>query len=213
MRIHSDFRDYYDHAVGFGIDEKVHYNRFQKAAQIDLRSSMDFSRDDRIGVLGFCGTLYPFVRVERYDKERNCYYDEGTLVETFYAFGPSELSRYVNEWYDYVDGFSDHHRDIELKKFYLEWSRSADDIFLDLKVPTWIAFFMKPAPNGILNPVLKDIGFERLKDASTAFQDISTYIANILIEQKPIVIIDDRHRIEQHGFDIKESFRNTKNRK
>ena len=216
MRIHSDFRDYYDHAIGFGIDEKVHYNRFRKAVQIDLRSSMDFPRDERIGVLGFCGTLYPFVRVERYDKIRNCDFDdeyEGKLAEVFYAFDLQELSDYTTEWYDFVDGFSDHHREIELRKFYLEWCRSADDIFLDLKVPTWIAFLLGPSPNGTLNPSLKGIGFERLKEPFTAFQDISSYIANILIEQKPIVSIDDRHRIEQHGFDIKESFRNTKNRK
>jgi len=64
-----------------------------------------------------------------------------------------------------------------------------------------------------VNPSLKEIGFERLKDPFSAFQEISTYLANILIEQKPIVTIDDRHRIEQHGFDIKESFRNTKRRK
>jgi hypothetical protein len=216
VRLHTDFRDYYDHAVGFGVDEKVHYNRLQVAKQIDLRTSTDLPRDERIGILGFCGTLYPFVCVERFDRTRDCDYDDeydGKLVETFYAFDLAELSAYLNEWYGYVDGSYDHHRDIELKRFFLEWSRNADEIFLELKSPIWLAYLLKDSPNGIVNPSLKEIGFERLKDPFSAFQEISTYLANILIEQKPIVIIDDKYRIEQHGFDLKESFRNTKRRK
>lgn len=215
MILHSDFRDYYDSAIGFGVDEKIHYNRFQKAHQIDLRSSTDFPRDARIGILGFCGSLYPFVCVERYDKIRDCDLDDdydGKVVEIFYAFNPHELSEYVEKWYDFVQGPYDHHREKGLRKFFLDWSRNADEIFLDLKVPTWIAFFLKAAPNGILNPSLKEVGFERLKDPFSAFQEISMYLANILVEQKDITEVEDRYRIEQHGFDLKKSFRNTKDR-
>lgn len=72
--------------------------------------------------------------------------------------------------------------------------------------------FFDQYPNGILNPCLKDFGFERIKDGFSVFQDLSMYLANILIEQKPVATVDDKHRIEKHGFDLRESFRNTKRR-
>lgn len=49
--------------------------------------------------------------------------------------------------------------------------------------------------------------FDRIKDAFTAFQEISMYVANILVEQKPVESVSDKYRIEKHGFDLKESFR------
>ena len=55
MKLHSDFRDYYDTAIGYGIDEKVHYNRHQKNVVFDLKSELTrpFHRDS--GLFGFCG--------------------------------------------------------------------------------------------------------------------------------------------------------------
>lgn len=73
--------------------------------------------------------------------------------------------------------------------------------------------YYEQPPNGLLNPVLKDLGFDRIKEAFGTFQEISIYLANILVEQKTIDSVDDKHRIQQHGFDLKESFRNTKKRK
>jgi hypothetical protein len=85
---------------------------------------------------------------------------------------------------------------------------------MKFQVPIWLMRFSAGGDsNGVLNPNLKEIGFDRIKDAYTAFQDISMYLSNILIEQKPVEKIDDKHRIEQHGFDLKESFRKTKTRK
>ena len=66
--------------------------------------------------------------------------------------------------------------------------------------------------NVIANPRLKDYQFERIKDSTTAFQEISMYLANILVEQKPVAEVEDKYRVEQHGFDLKDSFRNTKQR-
>jgi len=60
---------------------------------------------------------------------------------------------------------------------------------------------------------LKDHQFDRIKDAATAFQDISMYLSNILIEQKEVAQVEDRFRIEQHGFDLRTSFRKLKGNK
>lgn len=63
---------------------------------------------------------------------------------------------------------------------------------------------------GLINPRLKDYGFERIKDSFAAFQEISMYLSNILVEQKETAAVEDKFRIEQHGFDLKTSFRKEK---
>jgi hypothetical protein len=42
MHLHSGFHDYYHHAIGYGVDEKVHYNRFTKVVNIALRTKNDW---------------------------------------------------------------------------------------------------------------------------------------------------------------------------
>jgi hypothetical protein len=215
MRLHSDFHDYYDHAIGYGIDELVHYNRFQKSVEIQLKSSADRPVHRRSGVLGFCGTLFPFIQIARYDKKHDFdYLDDydGRVVEEFYAFSLEEYKKKEEEWSDYSDdfGFIDDSRRIKLKQFFLDWHFSDDTVFLEYQVPIWRMQFYSEASNALLNPSLRECGFERMKDSVTTFQEISTYIANVIVEQKPLAKVDDKHRIEQHGFDLKESFRRRK---
>lgn len=215
MKLHSDFHDYYDNAIGYGIDEKVHYNRFQKSVDMHLKSSADRPIHRRSGILGFCGTLFPFIQITRYDKKHDFdYLDDydGRIVEEFYAFSVEEYREKEEKWFDYSDDFGlvDDSRRIKLKQFFVDWHLSDDSIFLEYKVPTWRMQFYPERSNALLNPNLREIGFERMKDSVTVFQEISMYIANIIVEQKPIAVVDDKHRIEQHGFDLKESFRRTK---
>ncbi len=215
MRLHSDFHDYYDHAVGYGIDEKVHYNRFTKPTDINLRSELDRPIHRRSGILGFCGKLFPFVQLSRYDKKR--LYDwedeyDGKIVEEYFAFSLDEYKEKEQAWDEYSDdiGYSD---DIRFKQFFVDWRTDNDKLFVELKCPVWLMRFYERSPNGLLNPVLKELGFDKNKDAFSAFQEISMYLANILVEQKTVDSVDDKHRIQQHGFDLKESFRNTQKKK
>ena len=212
MRLHSDFHDYYDYAVGYGIDEKVHYNRFTKSVDINLKSELDRPLHRRSGILGFCGKLFPFVQLSRYDKKRNCDWEDeydGIIVEVYYAFSLEEYLQKEQTWDEYSDdiGRSD---DIRLKQFFLDWRKDKDKLFVELKCPVWMMRFYQESPSGLLNPRLKDLDFERIKDSFTAFQEISMYLANILVEQKQIASVDDKDRIEGHGFDIKQSFRDRK---
>jgi len=212
VRLHSDFHDYYDYAVGYGIDEKVHYNRFTKSVDINLKSELDRPLHRRSGILGFCGKLFPFVQLSRYDKKRNCDWEDeydGIIVEVYYAFSLEEYLQKEQTWDEYSDdiGRSD---DIRLKQFFLDWRKDKDKLFVELKCPVWMMRFYQESPSGLLNPRLKDLDFERIKDSFTAFQEISMYLANILVEQKQIASVDDKDRIEGHGFDIKQSFRDRK---
>lgn len=217
MRLHTDFHDYYDSAIGYGVDEKVHYNRFKKDADILLKSVADRPVHRRSGILGFCGNLYPFIEISHYDKKRECDLDDefdGKIVQVYFAFSLEEYKKKEHDWYDYSDDFEyfDNTEKIKLKQFFLDWRTSSDEMFLSFRCPVWMMHFYKKSPNGVLNPRLKNLGFDRIKSPFDAFQEISMYVSNILVEQKPVASVEDKYRIQQHGFDLKESFRRPKKR-
>ena len=211
MRLHSDFHDYYDHSIGYGVDEKVHYNRYQKAASIDLKSDLNRPFHRNSALLGFCGVIYPIIELHRYDRNPQDEDDWGEIqiVETRFVFSEDEYIKTRREWSELSDEFHlyQYTSDLKIRQFFVDWVSNSDENFLKHKVPIWTAKFYVEEPNGFLNPRLKDFGFEKIKNPFEAFQEISMYLANILVEQKEIDTVDDKHRIEQHGFDIKQSFR------
>ncbi len=215
MRLHTDFHDYYDNAVGYGIDENVHYNRFTKKVEILVKSPFDHAGVNG-GLLGFCGTIYPFALFVKYEKSE--------IVDRYCAYNLEEFIRKADEWRDdrfsFSRRFGEKYRKMELKRwkkretqvkqFFINWSSQSNDIFLKFKVPIWTVMLSRITNEGLLNPRLKDYGFDRIKDSFTVFQEISMYLSNILVEQKEIAVIEDKYRIEQHGFDLKKSFRKEK---
>lgn len=214
MKLHSDFHDYYDNAIGYGVDEKIHYNRYQKEVFINLKSHLNRPFHRNSGLIGFCGKTYPFIELHKYDRnfEDEYHWGEFNIVETRFAFSEDDYLETEREWSDFSDEFHSYlySGDLKIRQFFIDWVLNSDEIFLEHKVPIWTAKFYVEEPNGILNPRLREFGFEKIKDPLAAFQEISMYLANILVEQKEIDSVDDRHRIEQHGFDIKQSFRHRK---
>lgn len=208
MKLHTDFHDYYDYAVGYGVDKNVHYNRFSDEAEIQIRTGYDFPDHSGAHLLGFCGQIYPFIKMEKFESNDDCYFDKYELLETFFAYSYEEYSNKSLEWDDFYGDFGGD--GIKEKKFFLDWSYQSNDIFLKYKTPVWVLELHRNENIGIINPKLKDYDFERIKDPFTAFQDISMYLSNILVEQKETVIIEDKTKIEKHGFDKKQSFRKRK---
>lgn len=65
-------------------------------------------------------------------------------------------------------------------------------------------------PTFIINPMLQDYEFYKKVDSFQAFQEIQMFLGGVLgINEKPMIVIDDKHKIAQHGFD-KWSFRKEK---
>ncbi len=214
MRLHSDFHDYYDNAIGYGIDDKVHYNRYTKSVAIDLQSHLTRPFHRNSGLIGFCGQSYPFIELHKYDRnfQEEDEWGDYNIVETRFAFDIGEYQQIEKEWSNFSVDFHTYFQstDLKIKQFYLDWAINSDAIFLRHKVPVWAMKFYTEETNGILNPRLKDYGFDKIRDSFTTFQEISMYLSNILVEQKEIIIMDDKLKIAQHGFDPKISFRNTK---
>lgn len=212
MKLHTDFHDYYDNGVGYGIDEKVHYNRFTKEVEIHIKCKFDFPHYFETYLLGFCGQIYPMVELERLERNYDYEYDteEHKILEKFYAFSFDEVIIKESEWETSSFGYGSDLLKIQIKQFFTDWSFQSNEIFVRHKVPTWIVKLERNQTLGLINPKLKDYGFERIKDSFTAFQEISMYLSNILAEQKEVAKIEDKYRIEQHGFDLKTSFRKEK---
>ena len=215
MRLHTDFHDYYDNAVGYGIDENVFYSRFTKKAEILIKSPFDHAGVSG-GLLGFCGIIYPFALFVRYDNFE--------IVDRYCAYNLEEYKTKAEEWkyerFSFGRRFDEQRRKIDLKRkektemqakqFFVDWSSQSNEIFLKFKVPIWTVMLGRNTETGLINPRLKDYGFDRIKDSFTAFQEISMYLSNILVEQKETAAVEDKFRIEQHGFDLKKSFRKEK---
>ncbi len=227
MKLYSDFHDYYDTAVGFGRDENVHYNRYRKEVSVVLEAKAEIPSfgyhvkvDKLPQLLGFCGQVFPLVKI----KERD---ENNRLVFCHYAFTYEDLFNQLLErkeireeisqklWWQRIKQTDKEIRKTltkdllkaRAKQFFADWSKQDDSLFLEHKVPLWLLESGYYSQTIILNPKLEMLNFQRIKDSQTAFQEISMYLSNILVEQKETAEIADKYRLEQHGFDAKISFR------
>lgn len=61
----------------------------------------------------------------------------------------------------------------------------------------------------IVNPSLKDLGLASLIPAQECYTELEMFISGVLsIAHKNTIELDDKTRIQKHGFDLKTSFRN-----
>lgn len=155
-------------------------------------------------IIGFCGVLYPLVRI--IERAKRIPYDSTTTF--FYSYE------------DYKDWRQQDKPDWKSRKTQEFFERFAgkrmDAKFVEVDAPVFIVDYRHRKPEGSLhggqhlaivtNPCLKDWGFGKVKDAYTAFQDISMYLGNQLVKEHKPDEIEDKYRIAQHGFD-KTSFR------
>lgn len=213
MKLHSNFHDYYDTAIGYGIDNSVHYKRHTKEVEIKFNGKLpvstqfqtDYYRVTRI-LIGFCGELFPVVKFEKLGDNHN-------VIDCLYIYTVDELpaelfqtSEQSKSHRKYFSGYMQR----SLKQFLADGRKHDDRLFLEYKTPIWASDLVDEFPRFILNPKLEQYQFFRIKDAFTAFQEISMYLSNFLLEQKEIASVEDKYRIEQHGFDSKISFRKEK---
>lgn len=106
MKIHSKFRDYYDSAMAFGVDDHVNWVRNVHEESIDKHLFLDkamYTESPRMAVryrgrgtgsknfpetapnhvtifVGFCGKIYPGIRFSWESPK----FDEGTIYRTVY---------------------------------------------------------------------------------------------------------------------------------
>lgn len=219
MRIHSDFRDYYDIGLSVGVDTSLHYDRKERycyaediktpfppdtLSMVRLTRNVRPERDIERVLIGFCGTLYPCIRLVTSEKESvNIYSPEH--LEKYFPF------RGVPSWGRPSDNWAKNHRQAQRKRAAFLGNRpQAEAMFVELNAPVFVVQVDRDDKNHeieiITNAPLKPFEFAKVFDPFTAFQEISMYLGNQLVPRENPQDVPDKYRIAQHGYD-KQSFR------
>jgi len=236
MILNSKFHDYYDNCLGFGRDKKVVYDRETKVftnreegsrrvvstkeinvalaacngwgPDIHQTSGMvprDVDVRRFVVVIGFCGILYKVLLTCRYGRSGiiDGKYDAGGWTHEL-MFTAHQMPEHVR------NGAAYYYSKLTLgDEFKQALTRENNDPFIEYDAPVFLAY----ANYVIVNPNLKEYGFHHFKDGTTAFQEISAYIAGTLSSAKQMQVpVDDVNMAHSKGFD-KHSFRRAPTKK
>jgi len=230
MKIVSNFKDYYDSIIGYGVDKTIQYKRFKNVVKFIKQSTIKFKHspikysydDNRIKIdsfiVMFCNELHIGYKVSRPKKGRTFTYE----IDEDIVYGIDEVKKFfINEkqpkispykirrwrrWQDY----SDWREAIKRYEDKIKNTQLKDDWHVHFQSPVIIIDYDGEKSEGIkviCNPQLKNWNFQKVKDPFTIFQQISMYISNIFgLPGNEIVEVSEKTKIEKHGFD-KWSFR------
>lgn len=212
MKIISNFRDYYDfvaHQLYSGGDEKIVFvrkNKIQPEVILPYCTDIPIVYTNSKGTISFKWLLVCNKRYLLISNEKDC----------------SNLNKFriVNQL-DFNNHLSDYYYRAKFESFVGQESRQVVDILKLLEIPIAIvdeiAYDRKLGTTRVkVNPVapfLEKLGFTSIKDPYTLYQDLYHFMANVIRtnpDVSPPVEINNKQRIVQHGFDLKQSFRHRK---
>lgn len=229
MHIVSKIKDYYDSAVGMGIDKSIVYVRHQKQMDLpddvleilgventltwldglQLRSQSFIGKEEKTKIftilIGFCGKIYIGYKI----------YKEVGISEDKY-----DIKYDTKEVEDLIDFKKSASWNMSEKKCIANFRNFKTDIasidtmeiFRKYNTPVFAvghhnSFLDKN--QFIVNPILKDYQFARVFDPYTAFQEIQMFVSGVLPsgDNSPETKMTEKQKVNQHGFDEKYGFR------
>lgn len=240
MKILSKFHDYYDSAAAYGVSD-VYWTRQPEVAYREDETLEDIFRNAECWggtptIVMFCGKAYGGIlmqkgysdpevflvtRPEDFDTYREIY--EKSLQD----WTPTSLNwprldplanRFRRSESYATRGFSAFLEDVarlDCEPYHREYNSAIlqishvgqyeDTYYRDRRGMSRKRVTIKSDSS------LKRIGFQKVKDAFSAYQEIDSYLSGVLgVSVNPTVEISDVHRLEGHGFDKRTSFRNMK---
>jgi len=224
MRIFSKFRDYYDCIVGStGFDDTLIYNRESSTFPFKTKNNVNLFpytiyRQDRStelnihpSILLVCGKQYPYTSFTHWSGSTRhvihsfSYSDFlDDLVKCGYKSTARSIEKYDKErgfWVyraNYAELFTGYYTSKEIEELHISYNSPIltvgyNAIGRELQIQT--------------NSVLSDVGFEKIIDPYTMFQEIEMYLGGVLCNvEDGKVSISDKDLAEQHGYN-KHSFR------
>jgi hypothetical protein len=171
-----------------------------------------------VGVIGFCGNLYPYHTISLLKPWHTGDYSRKELVRT--VFSKEQAVKLIEE-----GEYCRHHHDIDHASNPREWDwlpheseapLSILPLFLDNRLVCfdWAvdrnAYKMSHLEKDTLtiNPQLSPLDFQRIKDPFTAFQDLSMFLSGVLVSPETADIsLTEKQKVMQKGFDEKYGFR------
>lgn len=222
MRIISKFKDYYDGPSYSSPQDDLVYIRKQKKLEFNKNILDDNSTYcyQSIYYIGFCGKIYPT-------------YSFSTSIDVLnFFYSTEEMLKYIDDNFDEHDAeFIKHgycYRKWRKSKRYYWWpdfnkvkkafrSDAIDqvnklNIFEKYNVPIFSIHLYRNKTELILNCNLSEVQFFRKFNTFRTYQEISMYLGNGRAAREYVPEMDNKTKIEQHGFDLKESFRKCKNK-
>jgi hypothetical protein len=172
----------------------------------------------------FCGKCYPIYRYSYLDVDKTPLYSGKTVTYEYirhrgYTHDLNSLPEFIKLKTAKESGYY-------RRTYSIFGANSSDYIkqdFTDLQIqfkspiaivhviPTdSVDYRCRPDNQVIINPCLKNFGFQVVKDPFSTFQEIQSFISGVMGgSSPPMVEIEDKYRIDMHGFD-KHSFRSSK---
>lgn len=221
MKIISDFKDYYDYGIAFGIDEGIVYERFQ--TKIHPPKHIENKHG---GIIGFCGEFWECKEVSveeikayswryrRFGGFKDITYKEKVvdLLEDGWVEGSPKYDPILKDrliayyWLKPVENINNMEWNPNRwrPRDYTHWNNWLKGIFTEHSVP----LFYVDESNSFettLNRTIVDFGIQKLMDAVEAFQKLSTFLPSL----RPVDTFEmtDEERGRSKGFD-EYSFRN-----
>ncbi len=209
MKIVSQFNDYYDGVASSLFDKETLYIR--KVAEELTGNKFELDRKNRYisypdsatyMILFFCGKTYPIVRIFR---EISFSKKEVTYCYNYKAFEEAFASiKKQNTYYHHIYDFT--------YKFFEDYKNN--NVNLVLNSPIVLTKINDDNREVyVKNAKLSDIDFFKVMDSYTCFQEIYMCMNSVYKAEKPVVEIEDKYKIQQHGFDVKASFRKSPTKK
>jgi hypothetical protein len=222
MLIVSNFHDYYDTAMTYGIDKTVVFSRNNslgeklKSRDFDLDWPEDHdTRKGRVRVtellIGFCGKIYPAVRFDRLYQHKT----QTTVVYNAEQFFLEAVDHDLHvDWKARLSGWSrlkfwggGIHAGYA-KEFFEKSYRELEDIFYKSHTPIFTIAYEGRDLWLRISPQLKPLQFAKVKDPASAFQDIYMYLSGVLGQPKDIPSKQtDKEKAASHGHDGEYSFK------
>lgn len=227
MRIYSKFKDYYDTVRGYGIDNKVVYNRqtvtIEKELNVRTKSIVEntieiageeftFPEMSGLTLIFFCGELIPYHQRTFFRREN------GKPIQ---RPGKSYIGQEVIDLLKKMDSNDTHnaviwqHGDlITLFEQIMSIDYSHINTYYDTPVLAIRKSNSKKGRIGynnlfefIKNPILLDYNFNRVYNAFEVHQKISQFISNSLCASEKLSNISDSDMKVKKGFGHKYAFK------
>ena len=219
MRIVSKFSDYYDIGLSYGIDKSIFYDRKIKNELYELPINIrkknkdidEFTYFFYKGIVGFCGNIYTFVFVKKYEKFKSNTLKEEKLLDSDFFYNKEDLYSFIN-YYKNKDKFKYDYTNLE-KIFDISDSEEnkIKNIFEDYETPIFlysnINFDDILVPEAIrmssglmINPILSKVKFYKEKEGVVAFQEISMYLGALKHPEIETTDMDDKVIAQSKGF-------------
>ena len=213
MKIISSFKDYYDyiaHTLFCGGDKKIVYLRKElspSSLEIRIKSDNDLPSlrisPERVSkkYLVVCGYVYPLISLKNQKTGSS---------EPFRLLTKNDMSLILSE----ESYFFNRQR---FEHSFAVKSITAEEISKQIQQPVFIISHISIIKNNLKYslcslekriPSLEKIGFMKIKSPEILFQDVYSYISNVLRENpdvKPPVEVANENKITAAGFDIKKS--------